>query len=144
MHDLRWRKLCRQFPYVPRNFRIERVQQRMDTGRPFRSGSRPPIALAFSPDASSIAVAGGGLIPGAAEIRVFDVASRELRKICHYHRMGVFDLAFDPDTALLASASHDYSVVLWDFDREDAIALVGALMLQFRGMPWNFPGPGSS
>jgi hypothetical protein len=38
--------------------------------------------------------------------------------------MGVFDLTFDPGTGLLASASHDYSVVLWDLERNDAIALV--------------------
>jgi WD40 repeat protein len=65
------------------------------------------------------------LIPGAADIRVFSVASRELRKICHFHCMGVFNLAFDPGTALLASASHDYSVVLWELERNGAIFLVG-------------------
>jgi WD40 repeat protein len=58
------------------------------------------------------------------DIRVFDIASRELRNVLHYHCMGVFDLSFDPDTGLLASASHDYSVVLWDLERNDAIALV--------------------
>ncbi|MGF1622347.1 MAG: WD40 repeat domain-containing protein [Rhodomicrobiaceae bacterium] len=65
------------------------------------------------------------MIPGAVDIRVFDIASRDLCKICHYHCMGVFDLAFDSDTGLLASASHDYSVVLWDLERNDAIFLVG-------------------
>src|SRR5215831_12920081 len=39
--------------------------------------------------------------------------------------MGVFNLAFDPGTGLLASASHDYSVVLWALERDDAIFLVG-------------------
>jgi WD40 repeat protein len=123
--DLRWQKLCKRFPYRPANFRIEHVLQRAEPGRPLQSGGRPVTALAFSPDAASIAASGGGLIPGAVDIRVFDVASRELRKICHFHRMGVFDLAFDPDTALLASASHDYSVVLWELARDDAIFLVG-------------------
>lgn len=101
------------------------MRQRAQPGRPLQGGSRPVIALAFSSDGTTLAASGGGLIPGAVDIRVFDVPSRELRKICHYHSMGVFNLAFDPGTGLLASASHDYSVVLWELERSDAIFLVG-------------------
>jgi len=43
----------------------------------------------------------------------------------HAHSMGVFALAFDPRTGLLASASHDYSVILWDFERRDAVFVLG-------------------
>lgn len=125
MDDLRWRRLTARFRYKPANFQIEQLQQKAEPGSPLRGGSRAVIALAFSADSTSIAASGGGLYPGAADIRVFDVASRELRRICHYHRMGVFNLAFDPGTGLLASASHDYSVVLWDLERDDAIFLVG-------------------
>jgi hypothetical protein len=125
MDDLAWRRLGARFRRVPANFRIERVQQRAEPGRPLQGGVRPIIALAFSPDSSSIVASGGGAIPGAADICVFGVAPRELCKICHYHCMGVFNLAFDPTTALLASASHDYSVVLWEIERDDAIFLVG-------------------
>jgi WD40 repeat protein len=125
MDDLAWRRLCQRFPHVPHNFRIEEVRQRAQPGRPLAGGSRPVIALAFSSDGTTLAASGGGLIPGAVDIRVFDVPSRELRKICHYHSMGVFNLAFDPGTGLLASASHDYSVVLWELERSDAIFLVG-------------------
>lgn len=126
MDDLRWGELTTRFRYVPRNLRMESVRQRAEPGKPLQSGDRPVIALAFSADSTSIAASGGGLIPGRAEVRVFDIASRELRNVLHYHCMGVFDLAFDPDTGLLASASHDYSVVLWDLGRGDAIMLVGS------------------
>jgi WD40 repeat protein len=127
MDDLGWRSLCARFPQVPANFRIEHVRQRAQPGRPLRGGNRPVIALAFSPDAASLAACGGGAIPGAVDIRIFEIASRELRKTCHYHCMGVFNLTFDPRSGLLASASHDYSVVLWDLGRDDAIFLVGGL-----------------
>jgi WD40 repeat protein len=125
MDDLAWRRLCQRFPHVPRDFRIEQVRERAEPGQPLAGGNRPVIALAFSPDGTTLAASGGGLIPGAVDIRVFDVVSRELRKICRYHSMGVFNLAFDPGTGLLASASHDYSVVLWELARDDAIFLVG-------------------
>src|SRR5262249_42714641 len=107
MDDLAWRRLCQRFPRVPSKFRVEQARERAEPGQPLQGGSRPVIALAFSPDATTLAASGGGLIPGAVDIRVFDVPSRELRKICHYHCMGVFNLAFDPATGLLASASHD-------------------------------------
>jgi WD40 repeat protein len=125
MDDLAWRRLCQRFPHVPRDFRIEQVRERAEPGQPLAGGHRPVIALAFSPDATTVAASGGGLLPGAVDIRIFDVASRELRKICRYHGMGVFNLAFDPSTGLLASASHDYSVVLWALERNEAIFLVG-------------------
>ena len=125
MDDIRWHKLTSRFPLVPADFKIERVQQRAEQGTPLHGGNRPVLTLAFSPDASRIVASGGGLIPGPPEIRVFDVASRELIKVCHYHRMGVFNVAFDPDTGLLASASHDYSVVLWDLERDEAVLLIG-------------------
>jgi WD40 repeat protein len=84
------------------------------------------IALAFSHDGRSLAAAGGGLIPGATAIRVIDVATRTVRRRCHGHVMGVFQLDFDARTGLLASASHDYSVLLWEVDeRNEALYLVG-------------------
>lgn len=126
MDDLQWRELTARFPYVPRNFDMESVRQRAERGKPLQSGDRPVIALAFSADSASIAASGGGLIPGAVDIRVFDIASRELRNVLHYHCMGVFDLAFHQETGLLASASHDYSVVLWELGRGDAIMLMGS------------------
>jgi WD40 repeat protein len=127
MDDRPWDNMTARFPHVPSNFKIETVAQRSKPGTPIQGCDRPVIALTFSPDATSIAVSGGGLIPGAVDIRVFDVASRTLRKIIHYHCMGIFHLAFDPRTGLLASASHDYTVVLWALDRNDAICLVGDL-----------------
>jgi WD40 repeat protein len=124
MDDSVWRKLCKRFPYEPADFRIETVLRRAGPGRPLQC-SNPVTALAFSPDSASIAASERGFGSVATDIRVFSVASRELRKICQYHYMGVLDLAFDPGTGLLASASNDHSVVLWELDRNEAIFLVG-------------------
>jgi WD40 repeat protein len=125
MDDVAWKRLTAQFPEVPAKFRMEVVAERAPAGTPIVAHERPVIALAFSPDSRTVAVSGGGMIPGAATIRVFDVESRTLTRICHAHVMGVFSLAFDPRTGLLASASHDYSVILWELERREAIFLVG-------------------
>lgn len=64
--------------------------------------------------------------PGPATVRLVDVEARAVRRVCHGHSGGVFDLAFDPRTGLIASASHDYSAVLWEVEgQDDAITLLG-------------------
>lgn len=125
MDDLAWKRLTTHFPRVPRGMRIEHTTRPTPAGAPIDAHARPILACAFSPDSRSVAVSGGGMIPGAVDVRVLDVASRELRTICGGHVMGVFDLAWDARTGLLASASHDYSVILWDVARSDAIFVVG-------------------
>lgn len=125
VNTLEWKELCRRFPQAPANFRMEVVCETCPTGERIQAHRRPVLALAFSHDSRSIAVSGGGLIPGAVDIRVFDVVTRELRRICHPHSRGVFSLAFDPRTGLLASASHDYSIVLCELEQKDSIFLVG-------------------
>jgi WD40 repeat protein len=126
MDELTWKKLTRRFPRTPAKLRMDICSERAHRWKPIQVTDRPVIALAFSADGRSLSAAGGGLIPGATAIRVIDVETRMVRRVCHGHVMGVFDLAFDPRTGLLASASHDYSVLLWEVDeRNDAIYLVG-------------------
>jgi WD40 repeat protein len=125
MDDVGWKRLTALFPGVPAQFRMELVAERATAGKPISTLQRPVIALAFSPDSRTIAATGGGMIPGPATISVFDVESRMRTRICHAHVMGVFELAFDPRTGLLVSASHDYSVILWELERHESIFLVG-------------------
>jgi WD40 repeat protein len=125
MDDAAWSSLIARFPMVPAGFRMDVVEERAPAGKPLVAHERPVIALAFSPDGRTIAASGGGMIPGPAAIRVFDVEARTRTHLCHAHTMGVFELAFDPRTGLLGSASHDYSVILWELERREAIFLVG-------------------
>ncbi len=125
MNEPAWNELCARFPREPAGFRMVASGVATLPGAPVLAHARPVLALAFSPDSRSVAVSGGGMIPGPVDVRVFDVRSRERRLACHGHVMGVFNLAFDPRTSLLASASHDYSVILWDLERRGAIFLCG-------------------
>ena len=118
-----WARLCVDFPLVPAGFKIVPGGSAAECGG-LNYGQRPVLALAFSDDSSRLAVAGGGMIPGAADINVYDLESMRLTHVCRYHSMGIHDLAFSPG-GLLASASHDYSVVLWNLDESDALFLVG-------------------
>lgn len=73
------------------------------------------LALALSPDGSTLAVGGklAGVDGGEAAIRIIDLQSGEITHLLEGHEAGVLSLAFSPDGRLLASGSFDDSAVLW-------------------------------
>lgn len=72
-------------------------------------GPAPTRAAAFSADGSML-VAGGEF----GEIRVFDTASSALRQQLVGHRTELQDLAIRPGTAIVASASAEADLRIWD------------------------------
>jgi WD40 repeat protein len=72
-------------------------------------------------------VTGGGCLPDCdTSIRIGDAESGRELLVCQGHACGNYSLAFDPRTGILASASEDYSVILWNLELGDAIFLAGA------------------
>lgn len=72
-------------------------------------GAAPTRAAVFSADGST-------LVTGAefGEIRVFDTASAALRQTLHGHRTELQSLAVRPGSAIVASASAEADLRLWD------------------------------
>jgi WD40 repeat protein len=74
-----------------------------------QSHLRPAIqGLAVSPDGQSLAVAAG------TQVFIFDLPQRRLRGKIDVHANQVASVAFAPSNRLLATASQDGSVRLWD------------------------------
>lgn len=122
MNEL-WKRLCDKFPRVPAEFEFAEGDV---TANPYQH-STSILGLSFSPDDKLIAAAGGGCIPGVdGSIRLIDSSTLRNVQTLHGHVCGVHDVSFDPQTGLLASASFDYGVHLWNLSEQDVIFLVGA------------------
>ena len=70
----------------------------------------------FSPDGATIAATTwSGALGGTA--RFYDAQTGEERQRLYAHRDTIANLEFSPDGALLATASRDQSVKIWDIDK---------------------------
>lgn len=117
-----WERICSSFQLVPANWQFADGDEH--DGAYVHSTS--VLGLSFSPDDSLLALAGGGCLPGAdGSVRIIDVATRGNTRTLFSHSHGIHDVSFDPSTGILASASFDYSVNLWNLLSEDVIFLRG-------------------
>src|SRR5947209_1494038 len=71
--------------------------------------TQPVLAVAFSPDGTLLA---SGSVDNT--VKVWEVASREVKHTLEGHTLPVTAVAFSPDGKSLASASYDKTVKLWD------------------------------
>jgi WD40 repeat protein len=77
-------------------------------------------ALAFSPDGSLLAAAGGK--PGRnGEVKLWDVAAHRLVRTLEGHKDNILGVAFSPDGQRLATCSYDKFVIVWDLQSGEPI-----------------------
>ncbi len=80
-----------------------------------QSGVWASSGLAFSPDSRILAFGGG------SEIRLWDLAAEDVRKILTPHLGSITSLAFSPDHKSLASGGADGGVRLWEYRSARAV-----------------------
>ncbi|MGO9917396.1 MAG: protein kinase domain-containing protein [Isosphaeraceae bacterium] len=90
-------------------------------GRPITLGRHrgaDKLALAFSPDGTTLASAAG------QSATLWDVARREERLTLRGHKEKVTDLAFSPDGNWVATTSDDYTTRIWDARSGQTLAVL--------------------
>ena len=75
--------------------------------------SGPVYSVAFSPDGSTLANSRGG------SIQFWDVASGQLKKSLRGHGKEVYSISYAPSGTILASASLDGTILMWDAIAEE-------------------------
>lgn len=79
------------------------------------------LGLSFTPDDRHLVLGGGGAIPNASgNVAIVEVESGNLRSMLPGHVNGVHDISIDPATGIIASASFDYTLLLWNTQQQEA------------------------
>jgi hypothetical protein len=73
-------------------------------------------ALAFTPDGTKLAAA-GGLPARSGEIKIWDLQTHRLLETMTGHKDCIYSVAISPDGKLVASGSYDKLILLWEIDR---------------------------
>lgn len=103
----------------------------------FKGHTRRVSRVAFSPDGTRIASAGGD---GDATVKIWNSQTAELLLTLSGHDRGVYNLAFSPDGKIIASAGHDHTLRLWNAHTGKILRMIDGLEIHVVGVAFSPDG----
>jgi eukaryotic-like serine/threonine-protein kinase len=91
----------------------------ISTGLPYHLHSNFVYAVAWSPDGTRIATAGGG--GTGSSVQVWDVTKNSIVASFNGHTGGVFTVAWSPDGQFIASGGGDKTVRIWSIATQQEV-----------------------
>jgi WD40 repeat protein len=90
-------------------FASQRIPERVSKPRAVLQANVPVLFVAYSPDGTTLAIAGAD-----GSVRLVDPVNRQVRSILEVHQGRLLGMAFSPDGTILATAGDDKTVKLWN------------------------------
>ncbi len=125
---MNWEEFIQKNRKIPKNMRFskEELSSRFNLGELQKVYDTSILSCLFANNNQDLIFGGGGAFPGVSgDIKILNLNDKTTIKTFHGHDHGIYQIALCHQYNWIASASHDYSVFIWNLEKEDVVFLFG-------------------